>query len=345
MTLSVGIMGCGKATRQYHLPVIPALSELELSWVCDINEEQACEIGTVHEVDYYTDANEAIKKTPDIVHINTPPFFHADLAKAALDAGAHVLVEKPMAMTVEECDEMASAAQSSGRKLCVVHNNLFFDPMWSVIKNIEAGKYGDLVNVTSFLGGSPDPTPEKRGWVEGSHGGGALSDRLPHPIYLATHFLDNVGDASVRVRMENDVALDVSIQLAGQHTFGQVQASQRAIPAKEVYVTGTKRRAYIDLLNFVSVEYDTVDRSPVTIFSDNLSAAGQLTFQSVTNAINYAREIPGRGNRFAAPGHHRLMAHFVHSIEKDLAPPVGPKEGRKVVHLLQEIDDQTSSIS
>lgn len=339
--LTVGIVGCGKASKQYHFPVVEALDRLELAWVCDLDTEAAREAGREHRVDWYDDVDAAYEHLPDIVHVNTPAFTHAELTKRALRGGSHVLVEKPMAMTVAECEEMQAVAEAEGRKLCVVHNNLFFAPMLAVKDRVAAGKYGDLVTVRSYLGGQPNPDAPDREWTEQSHGG-PIGDRLPHPVYLVTHFL---GDAAADVTIdsttgEGDV-LGVTVSMSADDRVGlngTITASEHAIPTKRATVVGEKRLAVVDLFNYTAVEYSTVDRSPVSIVADNLDAARQLVTGTVGNVVGYAADQLGSGSEYAAPGHYALMNRFADAIVYDREPPVTAADGIRSVRVLERIE-------
>lgn len=344
--LTSGVIGCGKASTTHHFPVIDALEGLELEWVCDEDENRAKEAAVENDTTWYSDSEEAIKDTPDIVHINTPPFTHHDLTIKALQAGAHVLVEKPMAMTVEECKEMERVQNETGRQLCVVHNNLFFDPIRPIFDGIHSGDFGDVLSVRSFLGGPPNRT-ENREWVYESHGKGPISDRLPHPIYLVSDFMDDIENISIETKSNDKGELNrVSVQLSSGDTFGSIQIVHDAIPSKSVYFDGTKRRAIVDLFNYSSIQYSTLNRSPVTIAKDNLSGAGQLTSSTLENIMGFAYDKMTSGNVYAGPGHYHLLKRFIQSIENDTTPPVPPSQGRKAVRILeriQEVYDQNQS--
>lgn len=82
----------------------------------------------------------------DLVSICIPPKAHAPMAIDCLKAGKHVFVEKPMAMSLEECDQMIEAADESGRILSVVGQNRYFDPIWKLKKTLDSGMIGKVVH-------------------------------------------------------------------------------------------------------------------------------------------------------------------------------------------------------
>lgn len=82
----------------------------------------------------------------DLVSIYTPPQTHAEMASDLLRAGKHVLVEKPMAMSLEECDQMLAAAAQSGCILSVVGQNRFHEPNWNLKHILDSGLPGKIVH-------------------------------------------------------------------------------------------------------------------------------------------------------------------------------------------------------
>ena len=75
----------------------------------------------------------------DVVDICSPPRTHADIAIRSLKAGAHALIEKPMAINTEECDRIIAAAKENGRKICVAHSDLFYPSFLKARELVKAG--------------------------------------------------------------------------------------------------------------------------------------------------------------------------------------------------------------
>src|SRR3954451_20737154 len=112
--LRTALIGCGKVGR-IHAVALAALPESELVAVCDGLPDRATAFAEEFGVTGFADVAEMLEKSkPDAVCICTPHPLHADPAVLALSAGVHVLVEKPMAATLADCDRMLAAAQASG---------------------------------------------------------------------------------------------------------------------------------------------------------------------------------------------------------------------------------------
>ena len=125
--LRVGLVGCGGVAQWAHIPALKKVKNAELVAVCDRNEELASIVAKNFRIHrYYADFPQMLEKEGlDMVEICTPPKTHASLSIKAIESGCHVLVEKPMAMTTKEADEMIRASKDSKVKLGVVHNKEF----------------------------------------------------------------------------------------------------------------------------------------------------------------------------------------------------------------------------
>ena len=121
--LKVGIIGCGGIAGNKHLPAIRKIKEAEITAFCDIIPERAedlCKQFGTDGAKTYTDYNELIKDSSiDVVHVLTPNRSHSPITVAALEAGKHVMCEKPMATSYEEAKKMTDAAKKTGKSLTI----------------------------------------------------------------------------------------------------------------------------------------------------------------------------------------------------------------------------------
>ncbi|NLN76261.1 MAG: Gfo/Idh/MocA family oxidoreductase [Armatimonadetes bacterium] len=127
--LRVGIIGCGGIAGGKHLPSLSKINAVKLVAFCDIIEERAAEKACNYGVDgaaVYTDYQKMLQAEKlDVVHICTPNNSHSEITVAALEAGCHVMCEKPMAKTAEEAQKMVEAAKRTGKKLTIGYQNRF----------------------------------------------------------------------------------------------------------------------------------------------------------------------------------------------------------------------------
>ena len=144
----IGIIGCGGIANGKHMPSLKKLPDVEMVAFCDIIEERAIkaakDFGTP-DAKYYTDYKELLKdESIDIVHVCTPNREHSFITVDALEAGKHVMCEKPMAKTSKEAKEMLDAAKRTGKKLTIGYQNRQTSAAQYVKAACVNGELGDI---------------------------------------------------------------------------------------------------------------------------------------------------------------------------------------------------------
>ncbi len=146
-TLRVGFVGTGGIARGQHMPGWIGLPNTEITAVCDVSEEAAAKGAEVAGVDkghIYSDYEKMLDKEDlDIVDVCTPNSYHMPPTVAALEAGCHVIVEKPVATSADEVRQMIAARDKSQKLLCVVQNMRFSDEAIAAKQIVEEGGIGD----------------------------------------------------------------------------------------------------------------------------------------------------------------------------------------------------------
>ncbi len=147
MKLNVAVIGCGSWGRN-HARVYSEIDNADLVAVCDIQEASAKSIGERYSAYWCCDAQKVFDN-PDVdaVSICTPTVTHADCGLRAIEAGKHVLVEKPMTDTVQEAEALIESAERQGVTLSVGFIERFNPAVREAIKMISEGKIGDLIQV------------------------------------------------------------------------------------------------------------------------------------------------------------------------------------------------------
>ena len=154
----IGIIGCGKIAQVRHIPEYAANKDAKLVGFYDINLERAKSLAAQHGATAYETVDELLAN-PEIqaVSICAANFAHAELTIKALEAGKHVLCEKPMAITLAECEAMVEAAKKSGKYLMIGHNQRLAKAHATAKKLIDDGLIGDIVTFrTTFGHGGPE---------------------------------------------------------------------------------------------------------------------------------------------------------------------------------------------
>lgn len=155
----LGIIGCGSITKYRHAPEAKANENVELIAVSDPNEDNAKEVARRFDIPkVYTDYETMLSREElDAVVVATPNYLHADATIKALQKGAHVLCEKPMATTLYECENMLKAAKASGKFLMIAHNQRFNAAHVKAREIIKSGELGKVLSFkTTFGHGGPE---------------------------------------------------------------------------------------------------------------------------------------------------------------------------------------------
>lgn len=177
--IGVGIIGNGMATRVFHAPYIQACGDLELRAIVD---RKAGAVSPVEGVRIVSDVD-ALLADPAIglVVVATPSSTHAALARQVLEAGRHVVVEKPFTVALSEARNLAALAQERGLTLSVFHNRRWDTDFLAVRSAIDAGLIGRVVHFESHFDRFR-PHVRKRWREDGSAGSGIWYDLGPHLI-------------------------------------------------------------------------------------------------------------------------------------------------------------------
>ncbi|TLS49536.1 Gfo/Idh/MocA family oxidoreductase [Paenibacillus antri] len=194
-TYRIAIVGCGGIANGKHMPSLSKLNNIEMVAFCDIVEERAVAAAEKYGAEgakTYTDYTELLKDASiDIVHVCTPNDSHANIAIAALEAGKHVMSEKPMAKTAADAKRMVEAAKRTGKKLTVGYNNRFRPDSQHLKKVCEDGELGEIYFAKAHaIRRRAVPT-----WGvfldEEKQGGGPLIDIGTHALDLTLWMMNN----------------------------------------------------------------------------------------------------------------------------------------------------------
>lgn len=271
----------------------------------------------------------------DAVSICTPPWLHASQTIQALEAGVHVLVEKPMAMSEAECRGMCEAASRRGRKLCVTHNFLFSRAVSRVRQHIEDGRAGRIESVLGFQ----MSTPRRRlpDWYD-SLPGQLFFDEAPHLIYLSRRFLGPAeptlvtasafqGDPTDVQRTQNVVSV-----LQGESGLGVLTMTFNASRAEwGLAVVGSKESYLVDLFRDQLVVLGLGARhTPGEVLRQTAGGIAQATAGALSSGTLYAT---GR----LLYGHRELVDGFLDAVLDDREVPVPGDEGLRTIGLLESI--------
>lgn len=200
--LRIGIIGCGSIANKKHMPALKKIDEVEMVAFCDIVEERAAKasqnFGT-KDAKVYTDFNEMLKNEKlDVVHVCTPNNMHAPATVASMEAGCHVMCEKPMAKNVEQAQQMLDAQKRTGKKLTIGYQNRFTPEQLYLHEVCENGDLGEIYYAEAeAIRRRAVPT-----WGvfidEEAQGGGPLIDIGTHALDMTLWHMNNYKVKSVK---------------------------------------------------------------------------------------------------------------------------------------------------
>ena len=331
-TLNVALVGCGNIGSNGHAPAYALLPGLRLVAVCDLLPELALAMANKTGAQAYSDYR-SILDHPDIhmVDLCVPTFDHARLAIEALQAGKHVLVEKPISVTLQEADSMIAAAQESARSLMVAHVRRFDHRYLEIKAAIDQGDLGRPVYIRQAERQRLPFPPEAWFWQQ-ELGGGVILDIGVHIADLfcwyygarpeSVYAIGRAVGAAARQSRTYDHAL-ITCRFPGG-ALGQAEASWAYPPA-----FGAGFYASLDVVGTEGkISYNDPDSNPMQVF-DIESALQMPRYFRFMSTTEYAFQ--------------EEIAQFTSCIRDGRPPPLSVQEARTALEIC--LAAQTSAAS
>ena len=352
--LRVAIVGCGRIADD-HAETLGFMDGVELVACCDLTFLMAEQLATRFGIDgVYDDFDRMMaERRPDVVHITTPPQSHLQLGLAAMAAGAHVWVEKPLAIDSDEVRRLTAEARSTGLKLTVGHSYWLDTPALDLRRLIDEGRIGEVVHVDSWYGYDLDGAYGKAimstadNWVH--HLPGKLfQNNVDHLLNKVLEFLPSeepVVEARAFRRhgrtygdRRDDLQDELRVYLADPTgpTAYATFSSTAAPRGHWVRVYGTRGSATADF------NLRTVEQMPGVSLPTNL---GRL-LPSLSRVATTAKQAITNTGRFATAEFHyfagfrRLLDAFYASIRNDGPEPIALSEMERMTRIQDRIWEQ-----
>ena len=341
--LKAAIAGCGLIAAKKFIPIFQRLkSKAKIVGICDLNEKVLREVGMRFRIsDAYLDFSKMLEQQePDIVVVCTPPATHRRLVIEALEKGAHVLVEKPMALSCAECEEMVAASVENDRKLGVMHNQVFnpaFEQACNIVSN---GGLGKFLGMRVFLMTSVyDMTTEPDHWAHRLPGG-VVGETGPHAVYLSLAFLDHVTDVEVRMKKHLSeypwsIGDDIRFDLIADNELSSVTLMYGSNQtAAEVDIIGTEGMLKVDLQSRVLVNYNRSTDSPmISAKSIAKSVVGGIYQTATAFAMNGIRHVLWK----RLDGHYVGVTRFLDYVLDGTEYRATGQKGKEVVEVMEMV--------
>jgi predicted dehydrogenase len=335
------ILGAGLISAKKHIPAFMRLKhKIDLVALCDVNREGAEKVASKFGIPHvYADLDELLaRERPDLINICTPPRTHARLAVEAIRQGTNVLIEKPMAMSVAECDEIISAARTAGVKVGVAHSDLFYDAFMKARELVDHNVIGEFRGMRIFLSTPADYMTSRPDHWAHKLPGGVFGESGPHVVYMTLAFINPVLDVAVRGKKVLDYPWsqyeDYRIEVIGEKATSSIflaYTSDQWMAA--VDILGSKGALFLDLQTQSIMKYNRTSLSPTQIGLSELGRGCKQLWATCANTVRYAT---GR----LRSTHELLIDRFVESIIANQPPPVSAEEGREAVRVVKMIADE-----
>jgi predicted dehydrogenase len=272
--IRVGLVGSGFIAKQKHLPAWHKAGKgAQVVALCDPQIAQAKDLAREHGIpQVYTDFQQMLEaERLDAVDICSPPRTHADLAIRSLQSGAHVLIEKPMAINTQECDRIMAASKENGKKICVAHSDLFYQSFLKARELVDQGIIGEFRGMRIFLSTPTDYITSKPEHWAHRLPGGIIGETGPHVIYMTLAFINPI--VSVRVEARKQLKQfpwspfeDYRLDLMGENASCSVALTYATNRwAVQVDVWGTEGHMKFDLETQTLIVHGRPDLKPVTL--------------------------------------------------------------------------------
>ena len=334
--LKFAIIGCGRISYKHIEALINNKQEAELVAVCDINNEKAIERkkqyeDTIKDVDVkvYTDYIEMLENEDiDAVAIATESGYHAKHAIDCINKDRHVLIEKPIALSVEDAENIITLARKKNKKVCVSHQNRFNPPIQKLRRAIEEGRFGKIVNGTArILWNRNDGYYKQAPWRGTKElDGGTLMNQCIHNIDLLQWMM---GSEVERIHAERDTFLrDIEMEDFGailirfkNGSIGIVEGSACVYPKnleETLSIFGEKGTVVIGGL--------AVNEIKTWQFADERDYDKEDESTEVDNVYG--------------KGHTPLYKDFIDAINSDREPLINGEEGKKAMEIILRVYEE-----
>jgi len=332
--ITFGIIGCGRIAQR-HAEHISKMAELKA--VCDVKQERAKELGTKYSCRQYFKIDDllAAEKTIDVVSICTPNAFHAEHTIKALNAGKHVLCEKPMALTTSDCRNMITAAEKSKKNLFIVKQNRFNPPIVAMKKAVDDGKLGKIYSVQlNCFWNRNDRYYEESDWKGKKNlDGGTLYTQFSHFIDLLYWM---VGDVESVQAITKNFAHPKTVQFEDTGVV-LVRFANGAIGTINYTVNSFKRNM----------------EGSITLFGEKgtIKVGGQYLNVLEHQAIDgyEIKDVPqgAPANEYgfyqgSMSNHDKVYANVIDVLSNDAPIATGGGEGMKTVEIIEKIYAQNA---
>jgi UDP-N-acetyl-2-amino-2-deoxyglucuronate dehydrogenase len=337
---TAAVIGLGDIST-VHLPAISRLEGVRLVGVADVDPARAAAGGAAYDVPSFTDHRELLARLrPDVVHVCTPHDQHVPVALDALDAGAHVLTEKPIAHTVAEGRRLvdrAATATAAGQRIGVCFQNRYNATSVALKDALASGRYGTVHGARASVWWHRAPAyyaaaPWRGEWARA--GGGTLINQAIHTLDLLLWLL-------------GDVAPDGIFGRAGQRALRGTIAVEDTADVWLTHLGGVRSGLFATnahVTNAPVMLEITTDHGALRL-DDGVLEWREHDAADPTLPQILARDIAPSGTRsYWGASHERLVEEFYATLDQPGRFWIGPEQGLAPLTVLRTVYAQSGLI-
>lgn len=334
-TIGFGLVGAGMIAG-YHAQAIHAASHshnIRLVGVAGLNEARVRDFAMHHDIPFHTTELDALLARPDVhvVCIVTPSGAHLEPALKAIRAGKHVIVEKPLEVTLQRVDEMIAAANLADVKLAAIFQARFGRGAQAVRAALDAGRFGRLCLCSAYVKWHRS-VDYYRGWkgTLALDGGGAVMNQAIHALDLLQWFAGMPTDVFAWTTRRVHVAIEAEDTACATFKFangalGVLEATTAAYPGWErrIEVCGERGSVAIEDDRIVRWDFAQPDPEDAALVAQS-SQAGSASGAGAPNQINM-------------DGHRKQIEELVDAIRTGAALTIDATQARNTVALVRGV--------
>ncbi len=328
----IGIIGTG-AIAGVHAGVVSQMPNAHLQGVYSRSGSRGTEFAHRHSCTAYADLADMLKKV-DIVAVCTPSGTHLEAALPAIEAGCHLIIEKPLEISLERCDRILEAAEGKGVQVAGVFQSRFYEAARQLKAALEQRRFGRLsmgdayvkwYRSQEYYSGS-----EWKGTVQ-YDGGGALMNQSIHAVDLLQWFMGDVKNVQAKSAALGHEGIEVedtavAILEFANGALGVIEGSTAVYPGflKRIEISGSTGSAVLEeetLKEWSFAEESVEDEEIRTRYGSSAGSGGGAADPA---AISHT-------------GHLRQFEDFIEAVQQNRPPFVDGREARKSVAIIQAI--------
>ncbi len=334
MKVGFGIVGCGMIAN-FHALAIKHIRGARIAACYDTYAPSAQRFSEANGIPAYEKLDDMLADpNVDIVTICTPSGAHRDPAVAAANAGKHVVVEKPLEITLKRCDAIINACRKNKVKLCTILPSRFSPANLALKRAIDEGRFGKLTLGDTYVKWWRSQEYYDSGGWRGTwalDGGGAYMNQAIHNVDLLYWMMGDVADVSgmtatlahERIEVEDTGVASLRFK---NGALGVMEATTSAFPGllKKTEIHGTEGSVVVEQDDVLLWEFAKKTRQDAAIRKKFAKKAGGTGGASDPTAISYS-------------GHMEQLKDFINAIDTGKKPLVDGEEGRKSVEIILAI--------